>query len=94
MIKNINLEQEVIINELEIILDKEDYKTEYLEKYKKAYNISKENYSKVCEKCEEWKRLNLPIDCLCKPNYCVKYETDFWIIKLYDDLKMYIEMEL
>jgi|GEM_PF-3957187 len=94
MIENKYIEQKEIIKALEIILDKEDYKTEYLETYKGAYELSKENYSKICEKCEEWKKLNLPNDCLCKPDYCVKNETDFWIIKLYDDLKMYIEMKI
>lgn len=94
MTKNNNLDQKNIIKELELLLDKEDFKTEYLEKFKEAYNNSKVNYSKICEKCEECKKLNLPIDCLCKPDYCVKNETDFWIIKLYDDLKMYIKMDL
>ena len=94
MRKNINIAQENIISELKIILDAEDYNIEYLEKYKEAYENSNENYSKICLKCEEWRKLDLPSDCLCKPDYCVKYETDFWIKKLYDDLKMYIEMEL
>lgn len=84
----------LIIKELQEIINKKDFDKRHLKKYKEAYNISKVNYSKICEKCEEWKRLNLPIDCLCKPNYCVKNETDFWIIKLYEDLKMYIEIKL
>lgn len=87
-------EKEFIKTELEHILEIEDYNKKYLEKYLVDYNSSKENYSKLCSKCLEWKKLNLPNDCLCKPDYCVKNETDFWIIKLYDDLKMYIKMEL
>ncbi len=87
-------EKENIINVLNEILENEDYDKKYLETYFDAYNNSNENYSKLCSKCLEWKKLDLPSDCLCNPDYCVKYEQDFWIIKLYDDLKMYIEMKL
>ena len=93
-LKHKTQEKENLIFELEAILENEDYSKAYLEKYINAYNNSKENYSKLCSKCLEWKKINLPNDCLCNPDYCVKYEQDFKIIKLYDDLKMYIEMEL
>lgn len=93
-LKHKTIENEKIIIELDRILDNEDYNKTYLETYFDVYNKSKENYSKLCSKCIEWRKLDLPNDCLCNPEYCVKYEQDFRIIKLYDDLKMYIEIKL
>ena len=93
-LKHKTQEKENIKNELEKILDNEDYDNKYLKIYFDCYNESKESYSKLCSKCVEWRKLDLPNDCLCNPDYCVKFEEDFWIIKLYEDLKMYIEFEL
>ena len=90
-LKNKVVNKEIVIAELRQILEDEDYSITYLEKYLDDYNNSNKNYSKLCHKCTEWEKLDLPNDCLCKPDYCIKDKQDFWVIKLYEDLKMYIE---
>lgn len=83
---------ELVINKLKLILNNEDYDSKYLKEFKEYYESSLKNYSMKCDKCIELENADLPYDCLEKPSYCLKEKDDFEIIKLYEDLKMYVEL--
>lgn len=77
---------EVILQiELELNLKNKNL-TYNSEKFRDFYLESLHGRNKICEKCEEWKNLGLPYDCLSKPIYCVKNENDLLVIKKYEEL--------
>ena len=76
-----------IIRQLTTLLEGESITAASLEPYQAAYLESLENYSKICAQCEEWMAMELPYDCLSKPDYCVKNPDDAMIIKLYEELR-------
>ncbi len=90
MIPKVALLKRKIVSELEVILAQEDYSHTSLEKYSESYNEAHRNYSKLCNICLELEKSEVPFDCLTKPFYCVKYEHDFLIIKMYEDIKMHM----
>lgn len=79
-----------IILELEKlkVLKKQNIQVD-VSQYEKIYLECRANYSKLCEKCIAWKKLDLPIDCICKPDYCLKKEDDYKIITLYEYITRY-----
>ncbi len=76
-----------IIRQLTDLLESESVTLKSLEPYHAAYLESLDNYSKICAQCEEWQAMELPYDCLSKPDYCVKNPDDAMIIKLYEDVR-------
>lgn len=77
----------LIINHLKLLEIQKNLQIEInLEEYKDVYLESKTTYSTLCKKCIEWEKLELPYDCIMKPNYCHKKDEDEEIIKLYERL--------
>lgn len=58
-----------------------------ISEFEEIYLECKSNYSKLCDKCIELEILELPYDCLSKPKYCLKKQSDLDIIRLYEKLK-------
>ncbi|MGY0426097.1 MAG: hypothetical protein ACWIPI_04610 [Polaribacter sp.] len=51
------------------------------------YKEAKERQKQVCPKCEEWIKMELPTDCLSKPDYCVKNENDSILTIWYESIQ-------
>ncbi len=57
------------------------------------YKEAKERQSQICSKCEEWLKMDLPTDCLCKPDYCVRNENDSILTIWYESLQEEFDLE-
>lgn len=82
------MKKEAIIRNLTAISKSDFFSEEMFLEYQKYYQESLLNNSKLCPKCIEWGKLDLPYDCLSKPKYCFKNDEDYMIIKLYEELKL------
>ena len=69
-----------------MLLDFEKIKSlKDLKKHKKKYLEFKKNNSRLCENCKILEKLNLPYDCLSKPNYCLKTFEEINFIITYEE---------
>lgn len=75
-----------IIEEFNLALENKIPKNDILLKYYDQYQKSKIAYSQLCLACKEWEKLDLPFDCLSRPDYCVKNKNDFEIVSKYDEI--------
>lgn len=82
-----------IIKELNEIIDSDNFDYSHLNKYELIYENSLTNSNKLCENCKELEKLELPYDCICKPNYCMKNYYDFEIIILYEEIKTRLQFD-
>lgn len=55
-------------------------------KFLKYYEYSKMRCNTLCEKCIILQKMELPYDCLCRPDYCAKQESDFEIMRKFEEL--------
>lgn len=77
-------EIEIAIREFEKI---NDHNLKMLEKFENLYFETIERNSEYCDKCKDWMKLELPVDCLCKPDYCIRNQIDSDFIRLYEQLQ-------
>lgn len=61
--------------------------SELLTEFAELYKIAKERNEKYCSKCEEWRKMKLPINCLAKPDYCIRNINYSIFIIWYEDLR-------
>ena len=79
------MEDEIILAIAKLKSQSENCKL--LEDFKSLYNIAKLRNRNYCKKCEELIELDLPVDCLCRPDYCIRNENDTIFTILYEELK-------
>ncbi|MHA3045534.1 hypothetical protein JSO61_009450 [Riemerella anatipestifer] len=76
-------------NEIIIAIEKLKSQSEnckLLEDYESLYIKAKLRNSQYCKKCEEWIKQDLPVDCLCRPEYCIRNENDTIFTIWYEEL--------
>jgi len=83
---NLNVKIKFAIEELKQV---NEQNLKLLEKFENLYFEAIKRNNEYCDKCKDWLKLPLPVDCLCKPDYCIRNESDSDFINLYEQLQNY-----
>ena len=76
-----------ILKATERLKNSDEEPIKLLAELKNIYEKAKERNSQLCSKCEEWIKLDLPLGCICKPDYCVRNSEDLILIIWYEELR-------
>lgn len=79
------MEGEILIA-IDLLKNSGESNYDLLKRFDQLYNKVKIRNSTYCQICEEWLVLEMPVDCLCKPIYCIRNENDTDFIMLYEQL--------
>jgi hypothetical protein len=55
------------------------------------YKQAKLRTERICKNCKEMESLNLPYDCLTKPDYCLRSEEDVIFVILFEEKESIFE---
>ena len=76
-----------ILTAIDKLKNSDEEPIKLLTELEEIYNQAKERQKQICPKCEKCIKMDLPTDCLCKPDYCVRNENDSILTIWYEELK-------